>query len=89
MPWAAVAPLINSWCFIWDGIFIGATATKPMRNSMLFCTVLVFLPVYFLLKDALGNHSLWLALTVFMAMRGVNADALCAEIYSVEVCFQV
>ncbi len=72
MPWVAVAPLINSWCFIWDGIFIGATATKPMRNSMLFCTVLVFLPVYFLLKDALGNHSLWLALTVFMVMRGVT-----------------
>ena len=72
MPWVIVAPLINSYCFIWDGIFIGATATAAMRNSMLFCTFLVFLPAYWLLQGTLGNHSLWLALTLFMIMRGVT-----------------
>ncbi len=72
MAWIIIAPLTNSFCFIWDGIFIGATATAPMRNSMLFCTFLIFLPAYLLLRDSLGNHSLWLALTVFMVMRGVT-----------------
>lgn len=72
MPWVILAPLINSYCFIWDGIFIGATATAPMRNSMLFCTFLIFLPAYFLLREPIGNHSLWLALTLFMIMRGVT-----------------
>ncbi len=70
--WVAVAPLINSFSFIWDGIFIGATATAPMRNSMILCTFVVFLPTYLLLRDTLGNHALWLALTLFMVMRGVT-----------------
>lgn len=72
MVWVMIAPLTNSFCFIWDGIFIGATATKPMRNSMLFCTFLIFLPTYLLFREPLGNHSLWLALTVFMIMRGLT-----------------
>lgn len=72
MVWVMIAPLTNSFCFIWDGIFIGATATKPMRNSMLFCTFLIFLPAYLFLHEPLGNHSLWLALTVFMIMRGLT-----------------
>lgn len=72
MVWIVIAPLINSFAFIWDGIFIGATATAPMRNSMIFCTFGGFLPTYLLLKDALGNHSLWLALTLFMVLRGVT-----------------
>ena len=66
------APVVNSVCFIWDGIFIGATATKAMRNSMLFCTLLIFLPVYYFTKAPLGNHSLWIAMTAFMIMRGLT-----------------
>ncbi len=72
MIWIIIAPLTNSFCFIWDGIFVGATATAPMRNSMLFCTFAIFVPVYLLLRDSLGNHSLWLALTLFMVMRGIT-----------------
>ncbi|RMF57500.1 MAG: MATE family efflux transporter [Calditrichaeota bacterium] len=70
--WVVASSLINSVCFIWDGVFLGATATAPMRNSMLFCTFFVFLPTYFLFRPALGNHALWLALTLFMLMRGVT-----------------
>lgn len=72
MVWIIIAPLTNSACFIWDGIYIGATAGVPMRNSMLFCTFLVFLPVHLLFKEQLGYHSLWLALTLFMIARGVT-----------------
>lgn len=68
--WTAAAPLINSVCYIWDGIYIGATASAAMRNSTIVATLLVFLPVYYTTKPYLGNHGLWLAMTVFMMARG-------------------
>lgn len=70
--WTIIAPVTNSLCYIWDGVFIGATSTKPMRNSMLISTLLIFLPVYYLSQDQLGNHSLWFAMIVFMLARGVT-----------------
>ncbi len=70
--WTIAAPLVNTVCFLWDGIYIGATATKTMRNSMLFSTILIFFPSYYLLKPTLGNNSLWLAMTLFMLARGIT-----------------
>ncbi len=72
MPWTIAAPVINSFCYIWDGIFIGATATKAMRNSMIICLLIFYLPVYYLLLPFFGHHTLWLALIVFMFARGVS-----------------
>ncbi len=69
--WLIAAPLVNSVCFIWDGVYIGATATGAMRNSMLIATVLVFIPVYFISEPFVGIHALWMAMTAFMAARGV------------------
>jgi len=69
--WTVIAPLVNSFCFIWDGVYLGATATPPMRNSMLVSTFLIFLPVYYLTRPWLDNHSLWLAMLLFMAARGL------------------
>lgn len=74
--WTIIAPLINSFSFVWDGVYIGATATKTMRNSMLFSTIVIFLPVYFLTKGFYGSHSLWLAMILFMLARGVTLSAL-------------
>ena len=70
--WVVIAPLINGFAFIWDGIFIGATDGKTLRNTMLFCTFAIFLPTFWLTKSALLNHSLWLAMTVFMLFRGIT-----------------
>lgn len=70
--WTIIAPISNSICYIWDGIFIGATATKPMRNSMLISLLIFFLPVYYLTVDSLGNDALWLAMISFMLARGVS-----------------
>jgi multidrug resistance protein, MATE family len=72
MIWTIMAPIVNGFCYIWDGIFIGATATKAMRTSMLICTFLIFLPVYYLTIPYFGNHGLWLALIVFMIARGIT-----------------
>ena len=82
--WIAIAPPINSVAYIWDGVFIGATASTPMRNSMLASTV-VFLLAYFLLKG-LGNHGLWMALTLFSIARGATLTFLAPKhIFSLSV----
>ncbi len=70
--WIALIPLVTFSAFLWDGIFIGATASKGMRNSMLISTLLVFIPVYFIARPFLSNHGLWLALILFMVSRGVT-----------------
>ncbi len=74
--WTIIAPVINSVCYIWDGIYIGATQTQPMRNSMIISTLIIFLPIYYLTNNLFGNHSLWLAMTVFMFSRGLFLTVL-------------
>jgi MATE family multidrug resistance protein len=68
--WQIVLPLVAVWCYLLDGMFIGATRGRDMRNSMLVAALgygltLLTLPV-------LGNHALWLALTVFLGLRGLS-----------------
>lgn len=70
MVWVVLAPLVNCFAYLWDGIYIGATASKPMRNSMLAATLAIFLPLFYLLDLRWDNHALWLAFTVFMVARG-------------------
>ncbi|MDX1638771.1 MAG: MATE family efflux transporter [Balneolaceae bacterium] len=70
--WTVAGPAVSSFCYIWDGIFIGATATGPMRDTMLFATLAVFLPVYYLTAGTLNNHAIWLAMVLFMIARGVT-----------------
>ncbi|MEZ5082853.1 MAG: MATE family efflux transporter [Bacteroidales bacterium] len=71
MFWMGLVPLLSFAAFLWDGIYIGATASAPMRNTLLISTVLIFLPAYFLFNEPLGNHGLWLAMMLFMISRGV------------------
>lgn len=70
--WLIIAPMVNSICFIWDGVFIGATSTGAMRNSMLIATILFFIPVYYISEPYVGIHALWLAMTTFMVIRGIT-----------------
>ena len=69
--WTIIAPLVNGICFIWDGVFIGATATKAMRNSMIF-SIAVFFIIFLTTKSELGNNGLWFAMTAFMILRGIT-----------------
>lgn len=70
--WTVFAPIINSICFIWDGVYIGTTETATMRNSMLISTVLFFVPVYYIMEPFIGVHALWLAMATFMLIRGIT-----------------
>ncbi|MDR9827371.1 MATE family efflux transporter DinF [Vibrio sp. FNV 38] len=70
LPWLVAMPLISLWAFLFDGLFIGATKGKEMRNSMFIATCFFF--AIFFLASALDNHALWLAMSLFMGMRGVG-----------------
>ena len=70
--WTIAGPTVSSFSYIWDGIFIGATATGPMRDSMIIATLGVFLPAYSIGVYYLGNHAIWLAMTLFMLARGAT-----------------
>jgi MATE family multidrug resistance protein len=71
LPWFIISPLVAVWSFLYDGVYVGATRAREMRDIMLFSAFLVFLPAWFLLQG-LGNHGLWLAFTLFLASRGIG-----------------
>ena len=71
LPWLVISPLVSVWSFLYDGVFVGATRAREMRDIMLVSTFAVFLPAWYLLQP-LGNHGLWLAFTLFMAARGLG-----------------
>ncbi|MEL6593136.1 MAG: MATE family efflux transporter, partial [Bacteroidota bacterium] len=70
IPWMGVIALLAPLAFVWDGIYIGATATKAMRNTMIVAVLLLFLPTYYLSIGPLHNHGIWLSMTVLMVARG-------------------
>jgi MATE family multidrug resistance protein len=73
LPYLAVLPLIAVWSYLLDGLFIGATRAREMRNGMLL-TVLLLLPFAWFLQ-ALGNHGLWISFLLFMVLRSVTLGA--------------
>jgi MATE family multidrug resistance protein len=69
--WMILIPISTFAAFIWDGIYIGATASVAMRNTMLIASIGVFLPAWYFGSQYWGNHGLWLAFHLFMISRGV------------------
>lgn len=69
--WAALAPVIGVASWMFDGIYIGATWTREMRNAMLI-SVAIYVVALFTLVPAWGNHGLWLALMVLNTARAVT-----------------
>ncbi len=69
LPWVIALPLVAFAAFWLDGVFVGATLSADMRNTMLLSTTLFFAAWWLLLP--LGNHGLWLAMLLFFALRGV------------------
>ncbi len=70
LPWTLLFPICGLACFIWDGIYIGATATKYMMVSMATGMV-VFVILYNTIVSSLGNHGLWIAFISYLATRGI------------------
>jgi len=71
LPWLLAAPVIGIASWMLDGIFIGATRTRQMRNAMLHSTT-IYAAALLLLVPAFGNHGLWAALLVLSLARAVT-----------------
>lgn len=69
LPWLVAAPLVCAWGYLWDGVFVGATMSREMRDTMLVSAV-VFAIAWWALRP-LGNHGLWAAFSLFSLMRGI------------------
>ncbi|MDC0948575.1 MATE family efflux transporter [Gammaproteobacteria bacterium] len=70
-PWLIVSPIVSVWCFLLDGIFIGLSRAREMRNAMLasaasYALLLVTMGHFW------GNHGAWLALLLFMVLRALT-----------------
>jgi MATE family multidrug resistance protein len=74
LPYLAVLPLIAVWSYLLDGLFIGATRAREMRNGMLL-TLLLTLPVAWALQGQ-GNHGLWITFLLFMALRSLTLGVI-------------
>lgn len=64
-------PIITFAAFIWDGVYIGATASKAIRNTMIIATIFVFIPAWYFLVPQFENHGLWIAFLCFMIARSL------------------
>lgn len=70
MFWTYLLPFTGFAAFIYDGIYIGATASAAMRNVM-FVVTAIFFAVYYALVARWGNHAIWCAFIFFLTFRGV------------------
>ena len=71
--WILIIPPIASFCYQFDGIFIGASQTADMRNGTIVSVILFILSSEFLIS-IYGNHGLWLSLLFFMIMRSISLN---------------
>ena len=71
LPHMVAAPLLGALAWMLDGVFIGATRTKDMRNMMIL-SFLGYCGLVLLLLPSFGNHGLWMAMNGFFILRGVS-----------------
>ena len=69
--WIIIIPPLASFCYQLDGIFIGASQTKEIRNAMII-SVLIFIGVSIYLTRYFGNHGIWFSLMLFMVLRALT-----------------
>ena len=78
--WLIILPAISSFCYQFDGIFIGASQTKELRNAMIF-SVFSYLLISILLIKFLFNTGIWISLCIFMILRAVSLFYYLDKIY--------
>ena len=68
--WLLIMPVVSCAAFTWDGIFIGATASKAIRNSMLYAVVAFYI-CYYAFNSQIGMQSLWLGYMAHLVVRTI------------------
>ncbi|MGJ8526229.1 DNA damage-inducible protein F [Halomonadaceae bacterium LMG 33818] len=74
LPWMIIMPLIAVWAYLMDGVFVGATATKPMRDTLLL-SLFVFLPTWYFTRSW-GNNGLWFSFMMFTLVRSASLSGI-------------
>ena len=82
--WIVIIPFISSFCYQFDGIFVGASKTKELRNAMII-SVSIYLLTAFFLVNFFGNLGLWIALSIFFFLRGLTLFLYIGRIYKTAV----
>ena len=82
--WIVIIPFISSFCYQFDGIFVGASKTKELRNAMIMSVGIYFLTA-FLLVNFIGNLGLWISLSIFFILRGLTLFLYLGRIYKVVI----
>ncbi len=78
--WLILLPFIASFCYQFDGIFIGSSQTKELRNAMIF-SVFCYLLISIILTKYLSNTGIWISLCFFMILRGLSLFYYLDKIY--------
>ena len=78
--WVVLIPFISSFCYQIDGIFIGASQTKELRNAMIISVSIYILCAQFLVSS-FGNSGLWISLCIFFALRALTLFFYLGKIY--------
>ena len=78
--WAIIIPFAASFCFLFDGIFIGASQTRELRNAMIV-SVAIYIAASFFLIASFGNTGLWLSLCIFFIARALTLFSYMGRIY--------
>ncbi|OKZ19781.1 MAG: MATE family efflux transporter [Butyricimonas synergistica] len=81
--WVLAIPLAGFAAFLWDGILIGATATRFMLLAMLVASGSFFM-IYYCFSGATNNHMLWLAFLVYLALRGVMQTLWSRKVFTLK-----
>ena len=79
--WLVLLPFVSSFCYQLDGIFIGASQTKELRNAM-FISVVIHLISSLMLVEWFGNQGLWISLTIFLILRALTLVIYFNRIYT-------
>ena len=69
--WVIIMPFIASFCYQFDGIFIGVSQTKELRNAMIF-SVTIYLIISIILTNFYSNTGVWISLCIFMILRALS-----------------
>jgi len=68
--WPVLMPLLSVWAYTYDGVYLAATRTKVMRNTVIV-SFIAFLAVLYTLMPLLGNTGLWISVATFLGCRGL------------------
>tara|TARA_B100001175_G_scaffold249116_1_gene216153 strand:+ start:118 stop:414 length:297 start_codon:yes stop_codon:yes gene_type:complete len=78
--WVVIIPLISSFCYQFDGIFVGASQTKELRNAMIISVCIYIISSIYLISN-FGNLGLWISFSIFFIARALTLFVYLERIY--------